>query len=111
MIRKLILVALALGALASVVLGVRNGMTCVDFHWESAALFLRGENPYQYFMDDTLNYEKGAEPAKSEPQKKVRTPKAVKPSKSQKNAKANTSNSSLITPTQCPRLRCGVWDQ
>lgn len=54
MIRKLILVALALGALASVVLGVRNGMTCVDFHWESAALFLRGENPYQYFLDGRL---------------------------------------------------------
>lgn len=36
---------------ASVVQGFMNGLECVDFHWESAALFLRGENPYRWFFE------------------------------------------------------------
>lgn len=39
-------------ALSSVVQGFRNAMQCVDFHWESAALFLRRENPYKWFFDN-----------------------------------------------------------
>ena len=41
-------------ALVSVVQGFRNGLVLVDFHWESAALFLRGENPYRWFFDGRL---------------------------------------------------------
>ena len=41
-------------ALVSVVQGFRNGLECVDFHWGSAALFLRGENPYRWFLDGRL---------------------------------------------------------
>lgn len=54
MIRKAVLAILVLGAAVSAVQGLRNGMTCVDFHWESAALFLKGENPYRYFLDGRL---------------------------------------------------------
>ena len=39
---------------ASVVQGFRNGLHCGDFHWESAALFLRGENPYRWFLEGRL---------------------------------------------------------
>lgn len=47
-----VLVALlAALAVVSAVQGFRNGLEWVDFHWESAALFLRGENPYQWFFD------------------------------------------------------------
>ena len=41
-------------ALVSVVQGFRNGLVLVDFHWESAVLFLRGENPYRWFFDGRL---------------------------------------------------------
>lgn len=58
-----------------------NGKT-FDFAMNSDAA--DNELAAEYFMDDTLNYEKGAEPAKTETQKKVRTPKAVKPAKTQK---------------------------
>ncbi|MBQ3289076.1 MAG: DUF2029 domain-containing protein [Kiritimatiellae bacterium] len=36
---------------ASVVKGFLNGLEWVDFHWESAALLLRGENPYRWFLE------------------------------------------------------------
>ena len=51
--KALIAVGAAL-ALVSVVQGFRNGLVLVDFHWESAALFLRGENPYRWFFDGRL---------------------------------------------------------
>ena len=51
--RVLIAVGVALAAV-SVVQGFRNGLGLVDFHWESAALFLRGENPYRWFFDGRL---------------------------------------------------------
>ena len=50
--RKLLLIALLAMAAVSVAIGFRNGLQFVDFHWESAALFLRGENPYQWFFED-----------------------------------------------------------
>ena len=53
-VKRVLLAALLVGAAVSAVQGLRNGMTCVDFHWESAALFLQGENPYQYFLDGRL---------------------------------------------------------
>lgn len=50
---KLALLALLLfGAAVSAVQGLRNGMECVDFHWESAALFLRGRIPIGIFWRD-----------------------------------------------------------
>ena len=49
-IRLLVGAMIALTA-ASVVQGFRNGLQLVDFHWESAALFLRGENPYRWFFE------------------------------------------------------------
>ena len=51
--KALIAVGAAL-ALVSVVQGFRNGLELVDFHWESAALFLQGENPYRWFLDGRL---------------------------------------------------------
>ena len=48
---RLAVCAAVLVTAASVVQGFRNGLECVDFHWESAALFLRGENPYKWFFD------------------------------------------------------------
>lgn len=51
--KALIAVGAAL-ALVSVVQGFRNGLELVDFHWESAALFLQGENPYRWFIDGRL---------------------------------------------------------
>ena len=51
--RVLMAVGVALAAV-SVVQGFRNGLGLVDFHWESAALFLRGENPYRWFFDGRL---------------------------------------------------------
>lgn len=71
-----------------------NGKT-FDFAMNSDAA--DNELAYQYFMDDTLNYEKGAEPAKTETQKKVRTPKAVKSAKAQKPA-TNKQNTSTKKP-------------
>lgn len=38
-------------AAVSMAVGFRHGLEFVDFHWESAALFLQGENPYQWFFD------------------------------------------------------------
>lgn len=52
MVKKLGLAVLLVLAAASIVKGFYNGLTFVDFHWESAALFLRGENPYQWFFDN-----------------------------------------------------------
>lgn len=49
--RKLLLIVLLTLAAVSVVAGFRNGLQLVDFHWESAALFLRGENPYQWLFE------------------------------------------------------------
>ena len=46
-----LLVALLALAAVSVAVGFKNGLRFVDFHWESAALFLQGENPYQWFFD------------------------------------------------------------
>lgn len=51
---RCLLVGIAFLALLSVLQGFRNGLNFVDFHWESAALFLRGENPYQWFFDGRL---------------------------------------------------------
>lgn len=51
--RLLSAVAVLLTA-ASIVQGFRNGLHCGDFHWESAALFLKGENPYRWFLDGRL---------------------------------------------------------
>ena len=51
--KALIAVGAALAAV-SVVQGFRNGLELVDFHWESAALFLQGENPYRWFLDGRL---------------------------------------------------------
>ncbi len=48
---RLAVCAVVLVTAASVVQGFRNGLECVDFHWESAALFLRGENPYRWFFE------------------------------------------------------------
>jgi len=48
---RLVAVAALIITAISVVQGFRNGLDCVDFHWESAALFLKGENPYQWFFD------------------------------------------------------------
>ena len=58
----------------------------------------------EYFMDDTLNYEKGAEPAKAktpkEPkpkkEKKTTTPKTTTPNTPQSNVKPSTT---VSTPT------------
>ena len=49
--RKLLLIVLLALAAVSVAVGFRNGLRLVDFHWESAALFLQGENPYRWFFD------------------------------------------------------------
>ena len=51
-----VLVAMAalLLTAVSVARGFRNGLNCIDFHWGSAALFLNGENPYQWFFDGRL---------------------------------------------------------
>lgn len=49
--KKIIGAALLLLVAVSVVKGFVNGLNFIDFHWESAALFLRGENPYQWFFD------------------------------------------------------------
>lgn len=43
-------ILLALAAV-SVAVGFWHGLGFWDFHWESAALFLQGENPYQWFFD------------------------------------------------------------
>ena len=51
MIRKVGLAVLLALAAVSVAIGFRHGLEFVDFHRESAALFLRGENPYQWFFD------------------------------------------------------------
>ena len=48
---RIVCVAVALLTLLSVLQGFRNGLQLVDFHWESAALFLRGENPYRWFFE------------------------------------------------------------
>lgn len=53
MARVVAVAAVAL-TVASVVQGFRNGLHCGDFHWESAALFLRGENPYRWFLEGRL---------------------------------------------------------
>ena len=37
-------------AAVSVAVGFWHGLGFWDFHWESAALFLQGENPYQWFF-------------------------------------------------------------
>lgn len=47
----LLLGVLLILAAVSVAVGFRNGLRFIDFHWESAALFLQGENPYQWFFD------------------------------------------------------------
>ena len=52
--KKILVCAVAALVLASIVQGFRNGLECVDFHWESAALLLRGDNPYQWFLDGRL---------------------------------------------------------
>ena len=44
-------IALLALAAVSIAVGFKNGLRFVDFHWESAALFLQGENPYQWFFD------------------------------------------------------------
>lgn len=49
--KKLLLGILLVLAAVSVAVGFRNGLRFIDFHWESAALFLQGENPYQWFFD------------------------------------------------------------
>ncbi|MBQ0032474.1 MAG: DUF2029 domain-containing protein [bacterium] len=48
--RAALAILLALAAV-SVAAGFRHGLDFWDFHWESAALFLQGENPYQWFFD------------------------------------------------------------
>lgn len=53
-VKRVLLALLLFGAAVSAVQGLRNGMECVDFHWESAALFLQGENPYRYFLEGRL---------------------------------------------------------
>ncbi|MBR3221881.1 MAG: DUF2029 domain-containing protein [Kiritimatiellae bacterium] len=50
----LAIVSAILLAVASVAKGFWNGLEWVDFHWESAALFLRGENPYRWFLEGRL---------------------------------------------------------
>ena len=50
-IRLMPIMLLVLLALLSVSQGFVNGLRFVDSHWESAALFLSGENPYQWFFD------------------------------------------------------------
>ena len=52
--KTLSLIGLLSLAAVSVAIGFKNGLNFVDFHWESAALFLRGENPYQWFFDGRL---------------------------------------------------------
>ena len=49
--KKLLIAVLLVLAVGSVAWGFRYGLRFKDFHWESAALFLRGENPYQWFFD------------------------------------------------------------
>ena len=49
--KTFLLIALLALAAVSIAAGFKNGLRLVDFHWESAALFLRGENPYQWFFD------------------------------------------------------------
>ena len=48
--RSALIVLLAMAAV-SLAVGFRYGLNFKDFHWESAALFLRGENPYRWFFD------------------------------------------------------------
>lgn len=52
--RKLLLIVLFALAAVSVAVGFRNGLRLKDFHWESAALFLQGEDPYQWYFDGRL---------------------------------------------------------
>ena len=49
--KKVVLFALLALAAVSIAVGFKNGLRFKDFHWESAALFLQGENPYQWFFD------------------------------------------------------------
>ena len=49
--KKLLIAVLLALAAGSIAWGFRYGLRFKDFHWESAALFLRGENPYQWFFD------------------------------------------------------------
>ena len=49
--KNVVLIALLALAAVSLAVGFKNGLRFVDFHWESAALFLRGENPYQWYFD------------------------------------------------------------
>ena len=51
---RIVAIAAVMLTVASVVQGFRNGLQCADFHWESAALFLRGENPYRWFLEGRL---------------------------------------------------------
>lgn len=48
------LVLLSVLAMVSVSKGFINGLRFIDFHWESAAMFLRGINPYQYCIEGRL---------------------------------------------------------
>ena len=49
--RSGLFIALLALAAVSIAVGFKNGLRFKDFHWESAALFLQGENPYQWFFD------------------------------------------------------------
>ena len=64
------------------------------------------ELAYQYFMDDTLDYEKGAEPAKA------KTPKEPKPKKEKKTKTTTTntpqSNVKPSTPVSTPTTTAPV---
>ena len=48
---RLAIAAAILLTAVSVAKGFWNGLEWVDFHWESAALLLRGENPYRWFLE------------------------------------------------------------
>lgn len=51
---NIVLILLGILAIVSMTKGFINGLRFIDFHWESAAMFLRGINPYQYAIDGRL---------------------------------------------------------